>query len=159
MRFVNFRGVSTLIGLISSYQDDVIEHRCGREARVTYKTHGGRDIWSWGLKNGYIFIGEGGGKGSPGKRYILDQSKIEKPFWHRDTEKPREDADTTYSPEKEIWSQTWKHSKYLSYLKNCPSAWSEGLFSFAFAWWEIICMFVLFGFITPQDGGQKGNMQ
>lgn len=29
------------------------------------------------LKNGYIFIGGGGGKGSPGKRYILDQSKIE----------------------------------------------------------------------------------
>ena len=86
----------------------------GREARVTYKTHGGGDIWSWGLKNGYIFIGGGGGKGYSGKRYILDQSKIEKPFWHRDTESSREDADMTYSPEKEIWSQTWKQISFLS---------------------------------------------
>lgn len=80
--FVNFRGVSSLIGLISSYQDDVIEHRDGdRPELPTRLTWGSRHLilrfeeWvhfyrrRW--RKGVLQV----------KRYILDQSKIEKPFW------------------------------------------------------------------------------
>lgn len=75
--------------------------RDASRAPFPYRFHGGGDIWTWGLKNGYIFIEGSGGKGIPGKRYTLSQSKIEKPFWHRGTEGAWEDIESTSCPDEE----------------------------------------------------------